>query len=109
MLMQIYADVFNCTMLTSASPQTCALGSAIAATVVAGTRAGGYGSFPAAQKAMTKVKPREYRPNREAVKVYDRLYALYRRLHDGFGGVKTRVAYGDIMKELIAIREQQSR
>jgi L-ribulokinase len=108
MLMQIYADVLNCPMRTSASAQTCALGSAIAAAVVAGAQAGGHGSFADAQKAMTLVKKRVFTPNAKAAKVYDRLYSLYRRLHDGFGGISTSAAFGDIMKQLIAIRDAQT-
>jgi L-ribulokinase len=109
MLMQIYADVLNCPMRTSASTQTCALGSAIAAAVVAGAAAGGHATFEDAQGAMTSVKKKVYTPRPQAVAVYDRLYALYRRLHDGFGGVTPSASFGTLMKELITIREEQSR
>ncbi len=109
MLMQIYADVLGCPMQISASSQTCALGSAIAAAVAAGAKAGGYRTFPAAQRAMTKVKKRRYAPRKAAAAVYDRLYGLYRRLHDGFGGVVQSAEYADIMKQLIALREQPSK
>src|SRR4029077_20900794 len=59
LLMQIYADVTGCTMLVAGSSQACALGSAISAAVLAGA----HPDFPAAQKAMTSVKPRSYKPN----------------------------------------------
>ncbi len=106
MFMQIYADVTGCTMLVSGSAQTCALGSAIAAAVVAGKKHGGYATFADAQAAMTSVKPITYVPNRAATKTYDELYALYRLLHDGFGGLNRSVDLSQVMKSLIAIKER---
>ena len=49
--MQIYADVCNRPMKISRSAQTCALGAAIAGSVVAGRKAGGHATVQAAQKA----------------------------------------------------------
>jgi L-ribulokinase len=49
-------------MKVSRSSQSCALGSAIAAAVVAGKKSGGYDNFAAAQKAMCGVKPKTYKP-----------------------------------------------
>ena len=46
------------------------------------------------------------RPNKEAAKVYAELYALYRRLHDQFGGVGKPEALGDVMKRLLEIKEK---
>jgi len=85
LVMQIYADVTGRPMKISRSAQTCALGSAVAAAVVAGKQAGGHASFAAAQKAMTGLKPTVYKPNAKAHAVYQKLYALYKQLHDGFG------------------------
>ncbi len=107
MLMQIYADVTGCTMQVSASSQTCALGSAIVAAVLAGPEKGGYDSYSAAQAAMTSVKPIEYTPESENQAAYDELYAIYMKLHDAFGGVST-VELGSVMKDLIKIKERQS-
>jgi len=109
LLMQIYADVLRCPMRISGSSQTCALGSAIAAAVAAGPAAGGYSTFQDAQAAMTSVKAKRYVPREDAAVVYDRLYGLYRRLHDGFGGVTESARCGDIMKELLEIRQAQSK
>ena len=106
LLMQIYADVCNCTMQVSRSSQTCALGSAVLAAACAGTRRGGHPSVRAAQKAMTGVAPLRYVPRQPQAAVYNRLYALYRRLHDGFGGVAVSTELGDVMKELIALRRE---
>ncbi len=53
LLMQIYADVTGCAMQVAGSSQTCALGSAIAAAVLAGA----HPDFAGAQAAMTSLKP----------------------------------------------------
>jgi L-ribulokinase len=105
--MQIYADVTGCTMQVSRSAQTCALGSAMAAAVAAGKEQGGHTDFAEAQAAMTTVKPEQYEPNPGNKDVYDKLYGLYRTLHDGFGGVRTEVDLSSVMKELIALKEAQ--
>ena len=103
LFMQIYADVIGQPMLVAGSPQTPALGAAIAAAVTAGGEAGGYDDWHDAQDAMTSVRDRSYTPDPDAVAVYDRLYGIYRRLHDGFGGVGGAMDYGSLMKELLTI------
>jgi L-ribulokinase len=108
MLMQIYADVTGCAMQLAGSSQACALGSAISASVLAGPGKGGHKDFATAQKAMVTVKSESFKPNPEDRKVYDQLYALYRRLHDAFGGVNKNADLSGVMKELIRIRETQS-
>ena len=100
--MQIYADVTGRPMKISRSAQTCALGSAIAAAVVAGA----YRDFTSAQKAMTGLKPKIFRPDPRAHAIYRELYAVYKQLHDAFG---TREAGGNlfgVMKKLIEIRDR---
>ncbi len=106
MLMQIYADVTGCTMQVSQSDQTCALGAALGAAVLAGDAAGGYASFPEAQTAMTGVKPVVYTPEPGAQATYDLLYAEYRQLHDAFGGVSSQSDLTAVMKNLLAIKER---
>lgn len=101
-LMQIYADVTGCAMQVAGSSQACALGAAVSAAVLAGVHA----DFPAAQKAMTSVKPQVWEPQPENQKIYDRLYSLYRRLHDAFGGVDRSADLSGVMKELIEIKFQ---
>lgn len=100
LLMRIYADVTGCEMLVSRSSQSCALGSAIGAAVVAGA----YPGFAEATAAMTGVKEHCYRPGPDRG-VYDRLYALYRDLHDAFGGVDRAADLSGVMKELLAIKQ----
>jgi L-ribulokinase len=105
LLMQIYADVTGCTMLVAGSSQACALGAAISAAVLAGEHA----DFPAAQRKMTSLKKVAYRPRPAAQKVYGRLYALYRTLHDSFGGVNRAADLSQVMKELLRIKEEGRR
>jgi L-ribulokinase len=108
LFMQIYADVLGYPMLIAGSPQTPALGSAIAAAVAAGAKAGGYDEFETAQTRMTRVSDTQFRPNPKASRVYDELYGIYRELHDAFGGVAQPAAanFPTLMKRLLAIRER---
>ena len=46
------------------------------------------------------------KPIPENRRPYDRLFGLYRRLHDAFGVSDTSDDLADIMKELLAIRDQ---
>ena len=109
MVMQIYADVTGRPMRISRSPQTCALGAAMAGAVVAGKKAGGYNTFKAAQKAMTGVKSKFYKPNPKAHAVYKGLYTLYRQLHDAFGTTKWKGNCHNVMKQLLEIRAKARR
>lgn len=100
--MQIYADVTGRPMKISRSAQTCALGAAIAGAVVAGI----YPDCETAQKAMTGLKPRVFKPNAKAHQVYQKLYALYRTLHDAFGTQAWNGNLYQVMKDLLAIRAE---
>jgi len=102
MVMQIYADVTGRPMKVARSGQTCAVGAAIAGAVVA--RA--HRSYAAAIKAMTGLKSRLYKPNRQAHNVYKRLYGLYSDLHDAFGTKEYQGSLAHVMKALIEIRTQ---
>ena len=98
--MQIYADVTGRPMKVSRSAQTCALGSAIAGAVVAGV----HKDFVSAQKKMTGLKPRVYKPNSKAHATYRELYTLYKTLHDAFGMLEGSGNLYRAMKKLIEIR-----
>lgn len=102
LLMQIYADITGCTMQVSGSSQACALGSAVAAAVVAGA----HPDFPSAQKAMTRVKRKSYRPIASNAKAYDQIYPLYRQVHDAFGGVNPSADLSRVMKDLLEIKSR---
>ena len=104
LLMQVYADVTGCTMLVAGSSQACALGSAISAAVLAGV----HEDFPAAQKAMTSLKKIQYKPISAHRKVYNKLYTLYRQVHDAFGGINKSVDIANVMKDLLAIKQSQN-
>ena len=104
LLMQIYADVTGCTMQVAGSSQACALGAAVSAAVLAGT----YPDFHAAQAAMTSLKPVRYEPVLANQRVYEQLYALYRQLHDAFGGVNKAADLSGVMKALIDLKEHVS-
>ena len=84
MLMQIYADITGREMLISGSSQTCALGSAVSAAVLAGSALGGYDDFETAQAKMTRLKDVSYQPNPDSQAVYNELFELYKQLHDAF-------------------------
>lgn len=101
MMMQIYADVTNMEIRISASAQTPALGSAMFGAVAAGADNGGFDSIVDAAKKMGKVKDIVYKPIPENVKVYDKLYAEYKTLHDYFGR-----GDNDVMKRLKAIKKE---
>ena len=105
LFMQIYADVLGYPMVIAGSPQTPALGSAVAAAVAAGPAAGGYATFEEGQAAMVTEGATRFTPDAEARAIYDELYAIYRELHDLFGGVPGAEADpGTLMKRLLAIR-----
>jgi L-ribulokinase len=100
--MQIYADVTGRPMKISRSAQTCALGSAIAAAVVAGA----HKDYATAQKKMTGLKAKIYKPNPKAHEIYRELYPLYRTLHDAFGTKDWNGNLFGVMKQLIDIRNR---
>jgi len=106
LFMQIYADVMGREVEISRSGETCALGSAMAGAVVAGSKAGGYDSFDDAERQMTGILEKRYRPVPDNQRVYDRLFALYKRLHDIFGTREYSDNLYDVMKELLAIRDE---
>ena len=75
-VMQIVADVLNMPIKVAKSDQTCALGSAMAAAVVAGV----YKDISAAQKAMGGGFEKEYHPDPVRAKKYEILFKNYKEL-----------------------------
>jgi L-ribulokinase len=102
LVMQIYADVTGRPMKVSRSAQTCALGSAVAAAVVAGA----HRDFASAIGAMTGLKSRVFKPNPDAHAIYRELFALYSALHDAFGKVQGQSDLYPVMKKLIDVRQR---
>jgi len=107
LVMQIYADVIGKEMKVARSAQTCALGSAIAGAVAAGTKAGGYGTFGEAQAAICGVKKKTFKPDPENHRIYEELYPLYRKLHDAFGTREWTGSLFNVMKDLLALRDRR--
>ncbi len=100
--MQIYSDVLGRPIRISRSAQTCALGSAVMASVAAGA----HGSVLEAAEAMTGYKDLMYQPEPGAVKIYDRLYDLYSQIHDAFGIAGHSSDVSRVMKDLLEIRRE---
>jgi L-ribulokinase len=57
---------------------------------------------------MTSLKAQSYSPKGENQAVYEELYALYRQLHDAFGGVTQSADLCGVMKKLIDIKIEQT-
>ena len=75
-VMQTVANVLNMPIKVAKSDQTCAIGSAMAASVVAGI----HKDFAAAQKAMGGGFEKVYKPNPARAKKYDELFKKYQKL-----------------------------
>jgi len=105
LLMQIYADIFGRPMKISRSAQTCALGAAIFAAVAGGA----YGRTEDAQKAMCGLKKTVYTPDAGNRMVYEKLFGLYRQLHDAFGVKEYSGGLSHVMKELLSIKTEVKR
>jgi L-ribulokinase len=75
-VMQTVADVLNMPIKVAKSDQTCALGCAMAASVVAGV----YNDVPSAQKAMGGGFEKEYRPDKNNARKYEELFLKYKKL-----------------------------
>jgi L-ribulokinase len=105
-LMQIYADILGRAMFVSRSDQTPALGAALFGAVCAGKDSGGFSSVEEAQKQMTGTKE-VFKPRTEDHKIYQKMYAWYRELHDAFGTREWSGSLYHAMKNLIALRERQ--
>ena len=74
--------------------------------LVAGSKAGGFDNYQDAQKTMTGLKPKAFQPDPQAHAVYEKIYSLYRKLHDSFGTQQPNSPLYGVMKELIQIRNE---
>jgi len=106
LLMQIYADVLNKPMKVSKSSQTCALGAAIFGAVAAGKGKGGFDKVEDAQRVICKLKDTVYKPNLRNNKIYEKIFKLYKELHDVFGTKNYKKNLYHVMKELIKIKNE---
>lgn len=76
LVMQTLANVLNVPIRVATSEQTCALGAAMCAAVVAGI----YDTIEKAQQAMGSGFDAEYTPQADKVEVYEKLYQKYLEL-----------------------------
>ena len=99
-LNQIYANVLNKPILVPQGDVT-SLGSAIFAFIAAK-------AFPSVEAAQEKLCPRHrvFMPEPASVAIYEKLYALYKRLYYGFGARSSNaVEIGDVLPELRLIAQ----
>jgi L-ribulokinase len=96
--MQIYADVLGRTVRLARSANASAAGAAIFGAVAGAA----HPDADRAQAAMGGVGEIAYLPRSDAVRIYERLYGVYQKLHDAFGRVDGPLS--GVMKELIEIR-----
>ena len=98
-LNQVYANVLGRPVLVP-SKSVVSLGSAIFAFLAAG-------AFKTVEEAQDRICPehRVFTPEPTAQKVYDSLYALYRKLYFEFGQ-PGMAGFGDVLPTLMAIAEQ---
>ena len=85
LIMQIYADVLDIPIKVAAKSRSSALGSAIFASVAAGC-------FESIRDAVERLVDKEmicYEPDPDHVKAYEKVFALYKEMHEYFG-VKNR-------------------
>ncbi len=100
-LNQIYADVLNKPILVPDGIPT-SLGSGIMALLAAGS----FSTVEEAQKAMC-LPYRVFKPNPDAVAIYERLYSLYCKLYFALGSRNADPAFiGDVLPELRRIAER---
>jgi L-ribulokinase len=96
LVMQIYADVLRRPLHVVESDQAPALGSAMHAAVAAGT----YANIREAADVMGCLRRDAWLPDSNRADRYDRLYAIYRTLHDHFAANRT------LMHDLRSLRRE---
>lgn len=101
-VMQTYADICKKPLKLANSHYTSALGGAIAAAVCAAA----YPTIEEAIQSMTSTSDVVYYPRKQASDVYDRLYTLYKNLHDAFGRHGQTPDLYPVMKELLMIKQE---
>jgi L-ribulokinase len=96
-LNQIYANVLSRPVLVPSESVT-SLGSAIFAFIAAGT-------FKTIEEAQDKICPQHsvFKPQPAEQKVYDSIYALYRKFYFAFG--QPDAAFGDVLPALIKLAQ----
>ena len=101
--MQIYTDITGRPMKLTRSDQTPALGAAMFGAIAADA----FANVESAQAAVTDTKAAVYDPNPEHHAVYQRLYVLYKQMHDAFGTPDWSGSMYTVMKDLLEIRDHE--
>jgi L-ribulokinase len=96
-LMQLFADISGRPVHVPGSTQIPARGAAMFGAVAAGTsgpRSGGFGDIAAAVARLRPEIARSYAPDSSSAGVYDRVYEVYRGLHDTLGATHVEWLHG---------------
>jgi len=99
LLMQVIADTSGRRVRIPAASEIPARGAALFGAVAAGAEAGGFDDIATAVAATRPATARAYEPDREAMPIYDRVYAVYRSLYESLGR-----AQADLLRGLKRIR-----
>jgi len=106
LFMQIYADIINKPMKIAAIDETVALGAALMGAHAAYKEKGEKISYNELQDRSCKMLNRIYLPNSENAMIYNKIYTIYKKLHDAFGIKGTKIEMYSVMKDLIAIKNE---
>ncbi|MCF6222134.1 MAG: ribulokinase [Flavobacteriaceae bacterium] len=106
LFMQIYADIINKPMKIAAIDETVALGAALMGAHAAYLSEGINIPYNDLQKKSCKILNKVYQPIPENVKTYQKLYLIYKKLHDAFGLAENKIELYSVMKDLIQIKNQ---
>ena len=107
LFMQIYADVINKPMKVASSDETVALGAALMGAFAAYAEDDKNISYRDLQDKSCKNSEKVYHPNIENVKIYKKLYSIYKRLHDAFGIKGAKIEMYSVMKELLSVKREK--
>ncbi len=107
LLMQIYADITGRELKIAASSQTCAVGAAIFG-AIAGREKSGISTVEELQEKVCKFKNTVYTPGQKNKRIYDKIYLLYKSLHDAFGTSTYNKNLYNVMKDLLKIKEENA-
>ena len=88
--MQIYADILGIDVTVSSLPNISAMGACVCAAVACGTKPGTAEGFSDACAGMMRYDTKTYNPRPWAVEIYNKLYAVFNKLHD-FAGIDTSI------------------